>query len=105
MEKMICREKGCLYLWHKDNSASINAEDVEIGDMMYISICDGLGCDGYDAAIGKPEDFREKLYVEYEYIIPTTPSELVEFKDENGEWDSCECIWVKITDILGDSNE
>ena len=96
-------EKGWLYLWHKENSASINPEDVKSGDMMYISMYDGLECDGYDGTVGKAGDFREKLYVEYEWKIGN--SELVEFKDENGELDTCEIMWVEIIKVLGDNDE
>ena len=97
------REKGWLYLWHKDNNASINSEDVKAGSNMYISACMDLECDGYDGTVGKARDFREKLYVEFEYEIGN--SELVEFKDENGELDTCEVMWVEIIDVLGDSDE
>ena len=96
-------EKGCLYLWHKDNCGSINSEDIETGAMVYISIYDGLAVDGYNGTVGKPEDFREKLYVEYEWEIGKT--EIFEFKDENGEWDTCEACWARISNVLGDCNE
>ena len=41
--------------------------------------------------------------MEFEYEIGN--SELVEFKDENGELDTCEVMWVEIIDVLGDSDE
>jgi len=96
-------ENGCLYLWHKDNSASINPEDIAQGDYVYISAEDGLECDGYDGTVGKAGDFREKIYVRFEWEIGK--SELRTFKNENGELDTCEIMWVKIIDVLGDDNE
>ena len=92
------RSKGWLYLWHKDNIASINVEDVMIGDMMYISIDEGLGVDGYDGTVGKPEDFQDKLYVEYEWEIGK--SELCEYKNDYGEIDFCEAEWARVVDII-----
>ena len=96
-------EKGWLYLWHKDNSGSINSEDICAGDMVYISVENGLECDGYDGTVGKAGDFREKLYVEFEWEIGK--SELMEFKNENGEWDTCEACWARIIDVIGDCDE
>lgn len=93
-------EKGWLYLWHKDNCASINSNDVQSGDMMYISAETAVECDGYDGTVGKSDDFREKLYVEYEWEIGN--SELRTFENENCETDTCEIMWVRIIDILGD---
>ena len=96
-------DKGWLYLWHKDNSASINPEDVVAGCMMYIADDTELECDGYDGTVGKADDFREKLYVEYQWEMGK--SELVSFKDENGELDTCEVMWVEIINVLGDKDE
>lgn len=96
-------EKGWLYLWHKDNSGSINPEDIDTDTMVYISAVDGLEVDGYDGTVGKAGDFKEKLYVEYEWEIGET--ELFEFKDEDGEWDTCEACWARIINVLGDCNE
>ena len=76
-------EKGLLYLWHKDNCGSINSEDIDNGTMVYISAVDGLEVDGYDGTVGKAGDFREKLYVEYEWKIGET--ELFEFNNEDSE--------------------
>lgn len=103
MRNMRYRENGWVYLWHKDNTASMNSEDVIAGIRMYISAQDNFECDGYDGTVGKPEDFREKVYVEYEWEIGKT--ELVSFTDENGELDTCEVMWVKIIDVLGDCDE
>ena len=96
-------EKGWLYLWHKDNTASINPEDVKTGDMMYISMQLGLECDGYDGTVGKPEDFKEKLYVEYEWEIGKT--ELMTYKNEDGELDTCEACWAEIINIIDINDE
>lgn len=94
------RCEGWLYLWHKDNSASINASDVEAGDMMYVSIQDDLAVDGYDGTVGKPEDFREKLYVEFESNIDSSCQFFSGKIDEDGFEECCEAEWVKITKIL-----
>lgn len=67
-----------LYLRHEDNPCSY--DDVQVGDEMYFTAYeDGeLVVDGYNARVGKPEQFQRKYIVDYEFI----ESDLVEYDGE-----------------------
>jgi len=101
-------EKGWIYTGHKDECVSMDFNEFVGGEYVYISIYEDLEVEAYDGKVGNPSDFREKMYVEYEWFGGMPPvgeaghtSESF-FRNSDGELEQCEKMWVRITAILSD---